>query len=351
MKNSVWSVTPAPFVFSGFSLHTTGIAVFLTFVPQLVLLACLRDFAALTVIFSALAGAVLAELCFFLPVFGGGQKSFDFSVLLCGLITGFLLPTATHPVLAVCASFFGLFVARNFFNGTGNAWLNASVLSVFIVCLSSPLYFPERMAVQYTAPSATAFPSVTMRLNPAPFDVDITNMLNTFVLQPLGIHLPEGYVSLFFQPDAPVAAFKFNIVTLAASLVFFVMDIADRIVPVVFLAVYAAAVFFFPDFFRASLFAPGGSGDVLFAIFSGGLFFTAFYLLSDVATLPRTKPGRVILGVFAGAAAFFTCGLGGDTLLGAVCTVFLANMLSPAIEYIENRLLKAAPVETVLYDR
>ena len=142
-----------------------------------------------------------------------------------------------------------------------------------------------------------------------------------------------------------------NIVTLAASLVFFVMDIADRIVPVVFLAVYAAAVFFFPDFFRVSLFAPGGSGDVLFAIFSGGLFFTAFYLLSDVATLPRTKPGRVILGVFAGAAAFFTCGLGGDTLLGAVCTVFLANMLSPAIEYIENRLLKAAPVETVLYDR
>lgn len=341
MKTRALNVLPSPFVFSGLRVERAFLVVLFTLLLQIVLMIAFKDVQALIVISASLVGAVIAEMCFLSPVSGisGRCKKFsDGTAVISGLVTGFLLPSQANLFLAGFASFFGLFITRNFFNGKGNAWINASVLSVIFLFLSSPAYFQGFSAFQ---PGAS-LPSEGFV---ADSDYRIAAAVN-FLLEPLGITLPEGYIPLFFNPAAPIPAFKFNIVTLVSSIVLIALDIADWIAPAVFLAVYAVGVYFFLPAFDG-----GTGGNVLFALFSSGVFFVAVYLFSDFPSLPRTRTGRAILGFFAGIAAFFACGRGGDSILGAVFTVFAANLMSLIIEYAENRILHGYSMENILHGR
>ncbi len=346
MKDHELNVSPSPFVFLGLRLESAFVAVLLTLLPQIALMAAFRDTAALIVILASLIGAAAAELCFSSPVLGIGgrcKKFSDGAAVISGLVTGFLLPVQINPFFAGFASFFGLFISRNFFNGKGNAWINASALSVIFVFLSSMGYFSES-APFYSDAYLPAEGIV------ADFDYRITASINNILLKPLGIMLPEGYILLFFNPGAPVAALKFNIVTIASSVVLIALDIVDWIVPTVFFAVYAAGIYFFPSLLYPLYYA-GTGGNVLFALFSGGIFFAVFYLLSDFSSLPRTRTGRVLLGFLAGITAVFACGQDGASVPGAAFTVFAANLLSTAIEYAENRILRVFSTRNVFYDK
>ena len=336
MKNTEWNVSPSPFVFAGCQLRISSIAIILSLVPQVFLLGYFNDIQALTVICASLAGAVAAELCFCRPKEGDGFKRFsDGTVLVSGLVTGFLLPVYLNPFLAAVSSFFGIFIARNFFNGKGNSWLSASAFAVVFACISSPSVF-QAASVSGLLPVQSDF------------DSEITWFLNTYLLRPSGINLPGGYVSLFFNPAAPVTALKFGVLTLAASVVLIAYDVVDWIVPVVFIAGYSVLVFLFSSTrVLSSIFFAFPSGDVFFHLFMNGILFVGFYLLSDTSSSPRTKPGRIFSGLIAASAAFLFCGQ--DIFpSGAVLTVFVLNVFNPAIELIENKILGISPVETLI---
>ena len=337
MKERPLSAHPAPFVFSGLKLETASLVVILSLLAQVALMIAFKDARALLVILASLAGAAACEVCFASPALSLKGKSLKFadgSAAIHGLVAGFLLPSAINPFLAAIASFFGLFVARNFFNGRANSWINSSVLSVVFAFISAPLSFE----------GAVALPADASLADVASFDYKVSGALNSTVFKLFGVALPEGYVQLFFNPQAAVPAFKFGIVTILFSIILIALDVIDWIAPAVFVAVYAAGVFFFspflPQAFPYPLYATGGGGNILFALFSSGVFFAAVYLLSDFPSLPRTRTGRLALGVIAGCAALFACGRGGASPIGAVFAVFAANLASLAIEYVEDRVLR-----------
>ena len=318
MKARPLKVSPSPFVFSGLRLEAASLVILATLLIQIILMIAFKDIRALIVILATLIGACAAEVCFASPVLGIGgttgkcKKFSDGVAAISGLLAGFLLPSSVNPFLAAITSFLGLFISRNFFNGKGNAWISAPALSVIFVFLSAPSHFG----------ALGAFP-------PAGFDNQVAAFLNRAFLGRLGISLPEGYVSLFFNPAHPVPALKFGIVTLTSSIALFALDTIDWIAPAASLVVYALCVFLF-----------SAGGNVLFALFSGGIFFVAVYILSDFSTLPRARTGRAALGVFAGVMTFFVCGQGGGSTHAAVFVVFAANLASLVIEYAEERILR-----------
>lgn len=339
MKNTAWDVSPSPFIFAGCQLTVSSVVIIASLVPHIALMAFFRDVQALAVIFASVAGAALAEFCFKpFPVDTDGYKRFvDGGVFVSGLATGFVLPTMIHPALAAAASFFGVCITRNFFNGKGNAWLNPAAFAAVFAFISSPDAF-----------HALAETAYLHMQTPMDFDSEFTRVLNTSLFRPLGINLPGGYVSLFFNPAAPVAALKFGVLTLFASAFLIAFDVIDRILPAVFITVYSAAVYASHFLWRIpsdsfSVF----SGDILFHLLSNGVLFIGFYLLSDPSSSPRTKIGRVAAGFFAGAAAFFFCGPHGSPA-GAVFSVFAVNVASPLIELIENKILGVSTTETFL---
>ena len=344
------SISPSPFVFSGLRLEIANLIIIVSLLVQVILMIAFRDARALISILASLVGAAAAEACFASPVSsikGKNVKFADGAAVISGLLSGFMLPSTINPVLAWAASFFGLFISRNFFNGRGNAWASAPAFAVIFAFISAPSCFE---ALEAFPPDISLHPAAA----PSEFDYKITAALNNAILNPLGIALPEGYTLLFFNPAAPIPALKFNILTLLSFIVLVALDIIDWIAPAAFLFVYAATVCLFSNVFGEGLSYPlfyvGVGGNILFALFSNAVLFAAVYILSDFPCLPRTRTGRAALGALSGAAAFFACGAGGSSPAGAAFVVFAANLISLIIEAIEDRILYGYSLENVLHD-
>ena len=334
MKEKPLLASPSPFVSSGLRLEVANMVVFLTLLAQVVMMIAFKDTRSLLVLVASCIGAALAELCF--AVAGLKEKTEKYSDGegdIHGLVAGFLLPSSINPLLAAVASFFGLFVSRNFFNGRRNSWISASAISVIFAFVSAPACFE----------AAAAFPTDAALARIPEFDRSISELLNRSVFRPLGVFLPEGYVQLLFNPHASVPAFKFGIATILSSIILIALNIIDWIAPAAFATVYSLCVFFFSQAFAGPLPYPlypaNVGGNILFALFSSGVFFAAVYMLADFPALPRTRPGRLALGVVAGVVAFFVCGRGGGSAIGAALAVFAANLAALAIEYVEDEVL------------
>lgn len=331
LKDKSFSISPSPFLFSQLKIEKGFVLLLASLLVQLALMAYYACTQSLIIILATLMGAALAEVAFYKPffaIFGQYRKFADGVAIISGLLAGFLLPSTISPVLAGVASFLALAVSRNFFNGKGNAWISASALAALFVFLSSPESFLTPSQPHYLSDDAP---------------------INASLFRAFGLALPESYFSLFFNPEAIVPAFKFNVVTIVSSIMLIALGVVDCIVPAFFLATYAGVVFLFSFIGGNAL--SSVSSSILFALFSNAVLFIAFYLLSDFSSVPKTFLGRVILGVLAGIVAFFTCSLRGDFVLGSIFTVFAANVLSSAIEHCENIVLKLYPVESVLHAR
>ncbi len=335
MKKAGWIVSPAPFLITRPTVSRMSVVTALTLVPQLALLAAEGELRILAGIALAVAGGVLAELCTAIP---GRKNTFgDGTVLLAGLLAGFLLPSTLNPFIVFGVSFSGILAARVLFGGAGSYWMNPVAVAVCIAYISQPLSFPPSLVnAEGIRTVGDAFGALRLdHFNQLAYDQSLTGTMNSGLLGRLGIKLPEGYLTLFWNSPSVIPAFRYNVITLASSIVLIAMNIIDWIVPLFFLATYGACV----RFFSLLPFSPGyAGGDILFALLTGGTLFIAFYVIAEYTTTPRTRAGKAMTGILSGLTAFLLCGPGGSPVGGAF-TVILVNSLNPLIEHVENRLI------------
>lgn len=310
----------------------------LTLIPQLLLLALEGNGYALLNVALASLGAVAAELCRGKP---GRLALKDGTVIVSGFVIGLLLPQSYNPVLVPAVAFLGVLAARVVFGGTGSYWVNPAAIAVAIAWISQPTAFPLPLVTpDGISTVGEAFGAFKLdNFKAAPFDQSLTDGINWFLSLGTKIRVPEGYVTLFVNSPSIIPAFRFNALILTASIVLISLDAIDWVVPAAFIGTYAAGLRFF------ALGTPwdgtGATGDILFGFLTGGVLFTAFYLLPDYATSPRTTFGKVLTGIAAGLASVLFCGPGGSPV-GAVFTVLIANTAAPLIEFAENRLVFSA---------
>jgi Na+-translocating ferredoxin:NAD+ oxidoreductase RnfD subunit len=158
------------------------------------------------------------------------------------------------------------------------------------------------------------------------FDGSATSFLNQHVFGPLGAELPGGYVDLAlgFRPGAigEVA----GLLLLAASVFLIARKVIRWEAPFAALLVFGLAA-------RLSGGSVGEpmSGDVLFAVFSGGFILTAFIALADPVTSPVSRRGQAIFGAGVGALAFAFRRWGAQPD-GSAFAVLIMNALVPLID-------------------
>jgi electron transport complex protein RnfD len=333
MRKSGWSVSPSPFLLTHPTISRMSLVIGLTLLPHIILLAVERNFTALSVIALSVAGSMLAELCIAFP--SGKNKFGDGTAILAGILSGLLLPVTIHPLLVFLATFTGMLAARVLFGGPGSYWMNPVATVVSIVYISQASSFPPFLInADGVQTVGDAFGALRLdHFSQLSNDHTITASLNTFLLNFFGIKLPEGYITLFWNSPSPIPAFRYNIITLASSVLLIAMNIIDWIIPLFFLFSYGLSVWIFSLLpFGTGFF----TGDILFALLTSGVLFVAFYVLPDYTTTPRTQAGKAISGIIAGIIAFMLCGPGGSPV-GAAFTIVIANTVNPLIEYIENR--------------
>ena len=332
MKHTDWIVSPAPFILTRPTVSQMSLFTFLTTIPYFIMLIFEKDYAAVINIFVTVAGAILAELI--THHLDYKDMLADGSVIIAGIVTGLLLPNTLGVLVCFIVSFSGFLVARAIFGGNGCYWMNPVAVSVCIAFISFPSIFPE---VQVSTDSLQTIGNAfgALKLDHFPqiaADQSITQFCNTEFLSHLGIKLPEGYLTLFWNSPSVIPAFRYNVFILIASIILIAMNVIDWVVPLFFLFIYGLCVYLFS---LMSVSGHIGGGDILFALLTSGILFIAFYVLPDTSTNPKTFPGKVFSGSVAGFLAFFLCGPGSSSV-GCVFIVLISNTVNTVIEYLED---------------
>ena len=163
-------------------------------------------------------------------------------------------------------------------------------------------------------------------------DRSVTAFLNANLFKFVGIRIPEGYVTLFWDSGAIIPAFRFNFITIVSSLFFFAFDMMDILIPAIYVLVYSLMVKFAP----VSLFI--GSklyGDIFLALLTSGVLFSTLYILQWYGTVPLSFAGKIVYAVVAGVSSFLIIGYGTSSI-GYVFMVVCMNLVSLLIGAVEQ---------------
>ncbi|MFP4384660.1 MAG: RnfABCDGE type electron transport complex subunit D [Spirochaetia bacterium] len=304
---------------------------------------------ALWVILAAVITAVLTE---YLIAKAFNQNTlFDGSAFLSGLLIGMNMPPGVPLYIPVVASVFAMAVVKWTFGGLGRNWMNPALAGRVFVFFSWTSHMtawtmPRTLASADAVSGSTPLGMVKTGLMNArgmvtnPFnllsnqgypvsgtDAAVSQWLNTHVLNPVGISLPEGYADIFIG-NVPGSIGEVSALLLLAGTVYL---LARRIITWEIPAAYIGTFAIFVWIFGGRAYGTGFfSGDILFHLFTGGLMLGVFYMATDMATSPMTRKGMLIFGAGAGFLTFLIR-IFGSFPEGVSLAIIIMNMFVPLI--------------------
>ena len=326
------SAVVSPFIYNVPSISEISIKTFALLLIQIILLFVTKSYEALSVIgFSFLGSVCAVVICYFAK-----KETIHtlFSTLVQGLILGMLLPQ-NYPVVTVFFLSFCVFFLSDFFVFKNiNNWINIIVLSVIVAWTVGKNFFPQFLITSDLLPLKNAS-SYLIQNGVFPiynFDVTITDFLNKMIFNPIKVTLPTGYISLLWDTQSIIPAFRFNILTIIASIIIFSDNMNYGIIPCFFIVVYALLVRLFGTMIFGGIF---NQGDILLAILTSGTLFCAVFVLQWFGTTPVTIIGKICYGIISGIFAFLIVGCG-TSPIGMVYTVLICNILNMVIRVVEE---------------
>ncbi len=350
MREKYKKITLAPFCYSRFSINEMIRIMIICIIPQLIMLIVTKSYASVHLLFLMIFISISTELLHSLIMKTGIKISW--STILQGALIGLLLPSTYSPFIAGIVAFVVLFFEKAIFTNFAQFWQNPIIITVILFFFIAPELYPGFMIlpenIQFTNIGTRLFTDNILAISPV--DIKITTMLNQY-LHTFGIQIPEGYITLFFDSQSTIPAFRFNAVTLLTSTVLFITKTVDYLIPTLFIALYAFFVYAFSLYPYAGIL---GMGDVLLALLTSGTLFCAFFLITWFGTTPKTILGKLFFAIIAASIAFLICGAGTSTM-GMFFVLLLLNFLSPIILHIESiiyeRQLKKQLTQTELTQR
>lgn len=333
MRHNYKHITLNPFCSSNPSVNDIMKMSIAVLLPQIVMLFVTRSYNSLILLLCSTAAAQCAQLIYAVKK---SRALWSWPIIFEGLIVGMAVPSGYSPVHLFFTVFTVLLLQNFIFNSYAQGWANAVVVILIVLYFISPDLFPPFLLPHEYFNQSNAGSRLFSEgiVRAADFDIRIGNFFNSGVFYSWGISVPEGYITLLWDSQSAIPAFRFNLLTLAASLILISYKAADTLVTYTFLIVYGIAVRLL------SLYPYGGligGGDILLAFCTGGTLFCAFFILNRFGTLPMTAAGKCVYGFIGGISMFAICGAGTSSAAVFFCLLFL-NILSPAIQYIEGRI-------------
>ncbi len=301
-KNEIY-LSSSPHFTSGTTTETLMFTVLVALLPECVYGVMLYGIRALLVLLVSVASAVVAEAVF--------QKLSRQTVTVCNLsaaVTGVLLALVLPPTAPfwqiVLGAVFGIVIAKGLFGGIGANVYNPALAGRAFLFVS----FPAAMGSAWLKPAADAVSSATVlsSVKDGSFIADASDYLTYFLGNRAGC-IGESSILLI------LISFVFLLAT----------KIIDWRAPLAMVATVAAAT------------ALSG-GDALMAVLSGGLMFGATFMVTDYATTPVTKQGRLVFGFGCGIITFLIRKFGGYPE-GVMFSILFMNSLTAFLNNLTGR--------------
>jgi len=327
----------SPFIHRSMSVKSIYFTFIILLLPQIACLFVQHDLYAVLNIFSATTATLICQSI----VYYIEKSTFKIPLqaLFQGLLIGFFMPNNIGFLFVFLVSFLGFFLTRVAFGKAGK-WLHSTAIVLIIAYLSHPelFYFNSQLPtnnVLETAPSVTSSLSINSTLTTASLDSSITSFLNAYILNNLGVSLPEGYLSLFWNSSHLIPACRYNLLTIVASIILISLKVYDYTISLVFLLIYSFYVYCFAKIETQGLF----EGDILYALMNGGLLFIIFFALGEPHSFPKTSIYRILASLFIATISFILA-RGEPSFIIISFAILLLNIISPFIEEIEKKLKK-----------
>lgn len=336
MKKTHTTITMSPFTYLTPSIKNTSLIILAVLVPQLLLLFITRSYNSLLLIALAVFASIFTE---FLSNRLQNQKSlYDFQAIVQGVFIGLLIPSNYPLIPFVCILIISLFLIKYFFGGFSHSWINPVAFTIIVAYLLGLAFFNVDIVfldyINVKEPITELINQGNFRV--LPIDKRIIDFLNKSFFSYLGSEINPGYLSYMWDSYALIPAFRFGFLTLLASIVLFSLDVLRYYVPLAFILSYALLVALFAQTKQYGIF---GQGDILFALFSSGFLFSAFFLLDWPGTSPLNPLGKIMYGIISGILAFLLVG-SGQSAIGIMFTILIANIISPLMQIIELSMHK-----------
>jgi len=306
------------------------------------------SFSSFFVAFSAVTAAVLTEL---IIVRMNGRKStlMDGSAVASAMILTLLLPNKIFPLYAAAGAVFAMAVIKHSFGGLGSNWLNPAAGGWLFIRFSWPSGFKSALEGSVLSRLSESVDRGVTNIQGSPMDIlkvdaaevfastaqsleTARSVFNETIFSALKIQLPSGYMDLLASGLPGIIADRGGLMLLAGTIIIIAYQLNRAWVPAVFLAVFCV-------FFRYAGALPFGgmswSGDVLFALCTGGTLVAAFFLASDPATGAKSNIGILLVSVAAGYLSSLFRSLGAEPY-GAVYAVLFINAVLPLLRIAEN---------------
>jgi electron transport complex protein RnfD len=293
---------------------------------------------------AALSAALLGEFLFGIKT--GRHTVLDGSAAASALVLTLLLPDGIPPVFAAAGSAFAIVIVKMLFGGLGANWLNPAVSGWLFIRFSWPAAFSDATA---NTPVSFLIDKAVNRggdlLGPA-WEIlnqngfiaggnKLTRFFNDTVFSFFNTEIPDGYLDFFAAPGPGIIGDRGTYALLFGSIVIIALKLGRFSVSALYLAFYLLLIKI------AGAFPAGGQlwkGDILFGLFSGGTLVTAFLLLTDPATGPKSGFGKMMFAVLAAFLSFFFRYMKSEPY-GAFFAVALLNTLSPLVRAAESRYI------------
>lgn len=237
----------------------------------------------------------------------------DGSAFLTGLLLAMCLPPSIPPYMAAIGSFIAVAIAKHSMGGLGYNIFNPAHIGRAAIMVSWPI-------------AMTTWTKLTT-------EVDVVTSAT-----PLNILKQQGYSKLIETFGSNTAMYKAlfigtrngsigetsTVLLVLGGLFLLYKGYIKWQVPVVMLSTVAVLTW---------LFGPAGffTGDPLFHIMAGGLIIGAFFMATDMVTIPITKKGQIVFAIGAGALTALIR-LKGGYPEGVCYSILLMNSVSPLID-------------------
>jgi Na+-transporting NADH:ubiquinone oxidoreductase subunit B/electron transport complex protein RnfD len=233
------------------------------------------------------------------------KRALDRSWIIVPMIVTLLLPVTVPIWLPMVAAGFGTFFGKAIFGGSGKNIFNPALVGILFVTISFPVEMNTTWLNPLNDTIGTATPLITL---------NGTGGLGDTTFWQLLIGTTPGLLG---------ETFRLGILLLGAALI--ALKVIDWRLPVSFIAsflvIMGVGFLVMPDTFV----------NPIYALFTGAVLFSAFFVITDPVTAPLSGTGRIIYG-FGIALVTIVIRVFATFPEGIVFAVIIMNAIAPLID-------------------
>lgn len=237
----------------------------------------------------------------------------DGSAFLTGLLLAMCVPPSLPPFMTIAGSFVAIVIAKHAMGGLGYNIFNPAHIGRAAIMVSWPIAMTKFTEVTTAANVVTSATPLKI-LKMSGYD----ELIKTYGTQ------QDLYQSLFFGFRNGSIGETCTVLLLLGGIFLIYKKIVNWQVPVFMIGTVGLLTF---------IFGPAGlfTGDPLLHMMAGGLIIGAFFMATDMVTIPITKKGQIIFAVGAGLIVVLIR-LKGGYPEGVCYSILLMNSVTPLID-------------------